>query len=158
VAEYTKLISVAFKKWSFEASLLTQWLSFIPLSLLQTKHFVCNLRLRFGCFVNCLTHTHSEVEQHIVMIPLVNSHFNFYMFTTRTTDIQRELFFQKFETFGLGQTDWAEILGGILAIFSHYFVTVSPLFMGKCSWIFFLQKTLVFGSKTYNSQIQALLL
>ena len=59
VAEYTKLISVAFKKWSFEASLLTQWLSFIPLSLLQTKHFVCNLRLRFGCFVNCLTHTHT---------------------------------------------------------------------------------------------------
>ena len=57
VAKYTKLISVAFKKWSFEASLLTQWLSFIPLSLLQTKHFVCNLRLRFGCFVNCLTHT-----------------------------------------------------------------------------------------------------
>ena len=51
------LISVAFKKWSFDASLLTQWLSFIPLSLLQTKHFVGNLRLRFGCFVNCLTHT-----------------------------------------------------------------------------------------------------
>ena len=24
-------------------------------------------------------------------------------------------FFQKFETFGLGQTNWAEILGGILA-------------------------------------------
>ena len=27
-------------------------------------------------------------------------------------------FFQKFETFGLGQTNWAEILGGILAISS----------------------------------------
>ena len=28
-------------------------------------------------------------------------------------------FFQKFETFGLGQTNWAEILGGILGIFSQ---------------------------------------
>ena len=28
-------------------------------------------------------------------------------------------FFQKFETFGLGQTNWAEILGGILAISSQ---------------------------------------
>ena len=28
-------------------------------------------------------------------------------------------FFQKFKTFGLGQTNWAEILGGILAISSQ---------------------------------------
>ena len=27
----------------------------------------------------------------------------------RTTDTQREFFFQKLETFGLGQTNWAEI-------------------------------------------------
>ena len=38
-------------------------------------------------------------------------------------------------------------------IFAVYFGTVSPLFMGKCSWIFFLQKMLVLKSKTYNSQI-----
>ena len=64
----------------------------------------------------------------------------------------RESFFQKFETFGLGQTNWAEILGGILGISSQtmgtmYFGTVSSLFKGKCSWIFFLQKRLVLGLK-----------
>ena len=36
--------------------------------------------------------------------------------------------------------------------------TVSPLSMGKCSWFFFLQKTLVFRSKTYNSQNKILAL
>ena len=45
----------------------------------------------------------------------------------RTTDIQRELFFQKFETFGLGQTNWAEILGGILAISSQTIGTILAL-------------------------------
>ena len=29
--------------------------------------------------------------------------------TSRTTDTQRELFFQKLETFVLGQTNWTEI-------------------------------------------------
>ena len=33
-------------------------------------------------------------------------------------------FFQKFETFGLGQTNWAEILGGILAISSQTIGTI----------------------------------
>ena len=37
--------------------------------------------------------------------------------------------------------------------YKHYFGTVSPLSMGKCSWFSFLQKTLIFRSKTYNSQI-----
>ena len=36
-------------------------------------------------------------------------------------------FFQKFETFGLGQTNWAEILGGILAISSKPIGTILAL-------------------------------
>ena len=44
-------------------------------------------------------------------------------------------------------------LGYFWPNYKHYFGTVSPLSMGKCSWSSFLQKTLVFRSKTYNSQI-----
>ena len=36
-------------------------------------------------------------------------------------------FFKKFETFGLGQINWAEILGGILAISSQTIGTVLGL-------------------------------
>ena len=36
-------------------------------------------------------------------------------------------FFQKFETFGLGQTNWAEILGGILVISSQTIGTILAL-------------------------------
>ena len=36
-------------------------------------------------------------------------------------------FFQKFETFGLGQTNWAEILGGTLAISSQTISTILAL-------------------------------
>ena len=36
-------------------------------------------------------------------------------------------FFQKFETFGHGQTNWAEILGGILAISSQTIGTILAL-------------------------------
>ena len=69
----------------------------------------------------------------------------------------RESFFSKIRNF----LAWADKLGwnfgGHFGYFQpnywHYFGTVSSLFMGKCSWIFFLQKTLVFRSKTYNSQI-----
>ena len=68
----------------------------------------------------------------------------------------RESFFSKIRNF----LAWADKLGwnfgGHFGYFQpnywHYFGTVSLLFMGKCSWIFFLQKTLVFRSKTYNSQ------
>ena len=42
-------------------------------------------------------------------------------------------FFQKFETFGLGQTNWAEILGGILGISSQTIVTILALWV-PCSW------------------------
>ena len=69
----------------------------------------------------------------------------------------RESFFSKILNFWA----WADKLGGNLGgqfgcfqpTYWHYFGTVSPLFMGKCSWIFFLQKTLVFRSKTQNSQM-----
>ena len=36
-------------------------------------------------------------------------------------------FFQKFKTFGLWQTNWAEILGGILAISSQTIGTILVL-------------------------------
>ena len=42
-------------------------------------------------------------------------------------------FFQKFETFGLRQTNWAEILGGILAISSQTIGTILALWV-PCSW------------------------
>ena len=69
----------------------------------------------------------------------------------------RESFFSKIWKFWA----WADKLGWHFGVhfgyfqpnYWHYFGTVSPLFMGKCSWIFFLQKMLVFKSKTYNSQI-----
>ena len=38
-----------------------------------------------------------------------------------------ELFFQKFESFGLGQTNWAEILGCILVISSQTIGTILAL-------------------------------
>jgi hypothetical protein len=41
-------------------------------------------------------------------------------FILNTDNGHRErAFFQKFKAFGLGQTNWAEILGGILAISSQ---------------------------------------
>jgi hypothetical protein len=44
-------------------------------------------------------------------------------------DIQRELFFKKSKSFGLGlgQTNWAEILGGILGISSQTISTILAL-------------------------------
>ena len=44
-------------------------------------------------------------------------------------------------------------LGYFWPNYKHYFGTVSPFFMGKCSWFSFLPKTLVFRSQTYNSQM-----
>ena len=56
----------------------------------------------------------------------------------------RESFFSKIQKFWA----WADKLGWNFGVhfgyfqpnYWHYFGTVSPLFMGKCSWIFFLQK------------------
>ena len=54
-------------------------------------------------------------------------------------------FFQKFETFGLGQTIWADKFWGIWGIFSRFistfFGTVSPLFMFHINQPLFVQKT-----------------
>ena len=36
-------------------------------------------------------------------------YFDDFLHGLRPTDIQRESFFQKYQTFGLGQTFWAEI-------------------------------------------------
>ena len=75
---------------------------------------------------------------------------------TRTTDTQRELF-SKIRNFWAWADKLGQIFGGYFGYFQpnyqHYFGTVSPLSMGKCIWFFFLQKTLVFRSKTYNSQM-----
>ena len=69
----------------------------------------------------------------------------------------RESFFSKYWNFWawadkLGR-NFMRHLGYFWPNYKHYFGTVSPLSMGKCSWFFFQQKTLVFWSNTYNSQI-----
>ena len=64
----------------------------------------------------------------------------------------RESFFSKIWNFW----PWADKLswnfmrhfGYFWPNYKHYFGTVSPLSMGKSSWISFLQKTLIFRSKT----------
>ena len=61
-------------------------------------------------------------------------------------------FFQKFQTFGLGQTNWADLFEAFRE-YQHYFGTVSALSMGKCIWFIQLQNTMVFRSKTCNFQI-----
>merc|ERR1719264_2412103 len=69
----------------------------------------------------------------------------------------RQSFFSKIKNFWawadkLGR-NFMRHLGYFWPNYKHYFGTVSPLSMGKCSWFSFQQKTLVFRSKTYNSQI-----
>ena len=63
---------------------------------------------------------------------------------TRTTDAQSSLFSSKSQTFGLGQTIWADKFCGILGIFrqfiSTHFVTVSPLSMFFINQPIFLHK------------------
>ena len=69
----------------------------------------------------------------------------------------RESFFSKIRNFWawadkLGWT-FMRHLGYFWPNYKHYFGTVSPLSMGKCSWFSFLQRALDFRSKTYNSQM-----
>ena len=69
----------------------------------------------------------------------------------------RESFFSKIQNFWawadkLGR-NFMRHLGYFWPNYKHYFGTVSPLSIGKSSWFSFLQKTLVFRSKKYNSQI-----
>ena len=80
--------------------------------------------------------------------------FNYFIHGQRT---YRESFFSKIQNFWA----WADKMGrNFMPHFGyfwpnckHYFGTVSPLSMGKSSWLSFLKKTLIFSSKTYNSQI-----
>ena len=62
----------------------------------------------------------------------------------RTTDAQWSLFSSKSQTFGLGQTIWADKFWGIWGIFgrfiSTHFCTVSPLSMFSINQPLFLQK------------------
>ena len=65
--------------------------------------------------------------------------------------------FQKSQTFGLGQTNWAEIFWGIWGIFGQTISTIWALWV-PCQWenvsgCFSYKKTLVFRPKTYKSQI-----
>ena len=50
-----------------------------------------------------------------------------WMFWTTDNGHPERALFQKFETFGLGQTNWAVILGGILAISSQTIGTILAL-------------------------------
>ena len=66
----------------------------------------------------------------------------------------RESFFSKIRNF----LAWADKLGWNFMIhlgyfwpnYKHYIGTVSPLSIGKSSWIFFLQKTLVFVTNSWQ--------
>ena len=49
------------------------------------------------------------------------------------TYAQRELFFEKSQTFGLGQTNWAEILLGIWVFFGQTICTILALWV-SCLW------------------------
>ena len=49
------------------------------------------------------------------------------MITTMDYGHPEKAFFQKFETFVLGQTNWAEILGGIWAISGQTISTILTL-------------------------------
>ena len=53
--------------------------------------------------------------------------YNFSYRLPRTTNNQREFFFQKLETFGLGQTNWGEILLGIWGISGQTISTILAL-------------------------------
>ena len=67
-----------------------------------------------------------------------------------TTDTQRERFFKNLKLLGLGRQNGRTFLRHLGYFRPNYFGTVCPLSMGKCIWFIFLQKTLVFRSKTYN--------
>ena len=82
-------------------------------------------------------------------------HNRIVMYTDKWTS--RENFFSKIRKFWA----WADKLGWnfmrhlgyFWPNYQHYFGTVGPLSIGKCSWFPFLQKTLFFRSKRYNSQM-----
>ena len=65
------------------------------------------------------------------------------------TPREERAFFRNTQTFGHGQTNWAEKCRGIWGIFGQ---TTVPILAMVWSIFFFLQKTLDFRPKTYNSQ------
>ena len=84
----------------------------------------------------------------------------FLSYYSRTTDAQWSLFSSKFKSFGLGQTNWAEILWCILVISSQTIGAILALWV-PCSWesvagFFFYNKHCFLGLKhtapKYNSQ------
>ena len=52
-------------------------------------------------------------------VKLINNDKKFSIVSNTDNGHPERAFFQTFETFGLGQTNWAEILWGILAISSQ---------------------------------------
>ena len=65
--------------------------------------------------------------------PVIMSILKIQQYGARTMDTQRELFFQKFETFGLGQTNWAEILWSIWGISGQTISTILAQWV-PCPW------------------------
>ena len=68
---------------------------------------------------------HSKCKEYMIRLAISASK-QFPIFHGQRTS-RESFFFQKFETFGLGQTNWAEILGGILAISSQTIGTILAL-------------------------------
>ena len=76
------------------------------------------------------------------MILFIDSPFYFLLWPVKNSSVSctctdnghpETAFFQKFETFGLGQTNWAEILGCLLGIFSQTTSTIFALWV-PCPW------------------------
>ena len=72
---------------------------------------------------------------------------------SRTTDAQWSLFSLKYQTFGLGQTIWADKFWGICGTFclfiSTHFGTASPLPMFSINHWLFLQKKPLYPNPKY---------
>jgi hypothetical protein len=99
----------------------------------QTCIFVCT------CFLR-------KPERSLIYIRLILSRSVVCLCTeTQTMDAQWSLFSSKSQTFGLGQTIWADKFWGIWSIFrqfiSTHFGTVSSWSMFSINQLLFLQKT-----------------
>ena len=109
------------------------------LNLLEITPCGLGSRIRDVCFHQKLTANDCKEVMQLLVIHLFKSEICNLTHTTYTirnksrkcagTDNghPERAFFQKFETFGLGQTIWAEILGGISAISSQTIGTILVL-------------------------------
>ena len=84
-----------------------------PYTMAHTIDCVCSKILNHGL-------NHGIFLSLFLLIPTDNGH-------------PERAFFQKFETFGLGQTNWAEILWGIWGISGQTISTILALWV-PCSW------------------------